>query len=68
MNATDTVEIHVHPLNLPRVLDDARERGAKVLECEPGLWQIDDVPVILDRHVDVHAPYVFSYGGGEFWR
>jgi hypothetical protein len=68
MNAIDTVEIRVHPLNLPRVLNDARERGAKVTECEDGLWQIDDLPVILDPYIDVHQPYAVSYGGGDFWR
>jgi hypothetical protein len=68
MNAIDTVEIRVHPLNLPRVLNDARERGAKVTESEDGRWQIDDLPVVLDPYIDVHHPYAVSYSGGEFWR
>ena len=67
-NAVETVEIRVHPLNLPRVLNEARERGAKVTECEAGLWQIDDLPVIPDPYVDLDGPYAVSYGGGEFWR
>ena len=46
----------------------ARERGAKVTECEAGLWQIDDLPVIPDPYVDLDGPYAVSYGGGEFWR
>ena len=68
MNPVDTVEIRVHPFNLPRVLNEARERGAKVTEREAGLWQIDDLPVIPDPDVDVASPYAVSYGGGEFWR
>ena len=68
MNAVDTVEIRVHPLNLSRVLNEARQRGAKVTECEPGLWQIDDLPVIPDPYVDLDGSYAVSYGGGEFWR
>ena len=41
MHVVDSVEIRDHPLNLPRVLRDARDRGAKVIRLEAS-WTIDD--------------------------
>ena len=67
MTVVDSVEIRVHPLNLPRVLRDARERGAKVTHLEAG-WTIDDLPVIEDPHIDAGDSYAVSYSGGDFWR
>ena len=67
MHVVDSVEIRVHPLNVTRVLHDARARGAKVTRLEAG-WTIDDLPVVEDPHVDAGDGYAVSYRGGDFWR
>ena len=67
MNVVDSVEIRVHPLNVTRVLRDARERGAKVTRLDAG-WTIDNLPVVEDPHVDAGDGYAVSYSGGDFWR
>lgn len=66
MNVVDSVEIRVHPLNLTRVLRDARERGAKVIRLEAS-WTIDDLPVIEDPYLNAGEGYAVSYSGGDFW-
>ena len=67
MNVVDRVEIRVHPLNLTRVICDARKRGAKVIRLEAG-WTVDDVPVMEDPYVNAGEGYSVSYSGGDFWR
>ena len=67
MDVVDSVEIRVHPLNLTRVLRDARERGAKVIRLEAG-WTIDGLPVMEDPHLNAGEGYAVSYSGGDFWR
>ena len=67
MNVVDRVEIRVHPLNLRRVLHDARERGAKVIRLETG-WTIDGLQVREDVHLNAGEGYAVSYSGGDFWR
>lgn len=48
MNAVDTVEIRVHPLNLTRVLNEARERlSARPISGRSTTYQSSPIPTSM---------------------